>query len=158
MSSPNSPPLILELRAPRVEACLAWLAVMMAAVVPPLFLPWIAGAICAPFAAGLVYLGFARTHWLSPAQQIARVSWLTDGRWLVEQSAGAIRECELGHGSRVFAHAAWLRLDPSAPSRKPFHLLVTSFGLRHPSELRRLILRLRLDGVRRPSPAELSEP
>ena len=76
----------------------------------------------------------------------------------MEESTGTIRECELRRDSRVFAHAAWLCLDPCDASRKPFHLLLTSLGLRHPSELRRLILRLRLDGVGSPSPTELSEP
>jgi hypothetical protein len=114
--------------------------------------------VCGVLAAALIYSGFAGTHWLAPAHQIARVSWLADGRWVVEESTGAVSECELGRGSRVFAHAAWLCLEPSGSSRKPLHLLLTSFGLRHPSELRRLILRLRLDGVRSPSPAELSEP
>lgn len=158
MSSPNSPPLNLELRAPRLEARIAYVAVTMAAVVPLVFLPWMAGAACGVLAAALIYSGFAGTHWVVPARQIARVSWLSDGRWLVEESTGTVRECELRRGSRVFAHAAWLCLDPSDAPRKPFHLLLTSFGLRHPSELRRLILRLRLDGVRSLSPTELSEP
>ena len=158
MSSPNSPPLNLELRAPRLEAWIACVAVMMAAVVPLVFLPWMAGVACSVLAAGLIYSGFASTHWLAPAHQIARVSWLADGRWVVEEFTGTVTECELRRGSRVFAHAAWLCLDPSDASRKPLHLLLTSFGLRHPSELRRLILRLRLDGARSASPAELSEP
>ena len=158
MSSPNSPPLNLELRAPRLEAWIAYVAVMMAAVAPLVFLPWMTGALCGVLAAALIYSGFASTHWLVPAHQIARVSWLADGRWLVEESTGTIMECELRRGSRVFAHAAWLCLDPSDASRKPFHLLLTSLGLRHPSELRQLILRLRLDGARSLSPTELSEP
>jgi hypothetical protein len=158
MSSPNSPPLNLELRAPRLEAWIACVAVTMAALVPIAFLPWMAGVVCGVVAAGLIYWGFASTHWLARGRQIARVSWLPDGRWLVEESTGTVRECELGRGSRVFAHAAWLCLGPSDASRKPSYLLLTSFGLRHPSELRRLILRLRLDGIRSPSPAELSEP
>ena len=158
MSSPNSPPLTLELRAPRLEAWIACVAVIMAALVPLAFLPWMAGVVCGVVAAGLMYSGFASTHWLARAHQIVRVSWLADGSWLVEESTGTVRECELRRGSRVFAHAAWLCLDTSGSSRKPLHLLLTSFGLRHPSELRRLILRLRVDGVRSPSPAGLSEP
>jgi hypothetical protein len=158
MSSPNSPPLNLELRAPRLEAWIACVAVIVAALAPLAFLPGMAGVACGVLAAGLVYSGFASTHWLAPAHQIARVSWLSDGRWVVEESTGTVRECELRRGSRVFAHAAWLCLNPSGSSRKPFHLLLTSFGLRHPSELRRLIVRLRLDGVGAPSPAEPSEP
>jgi hypothetical protein len=158
MSSPNSPPLNLELRAPRVEAWIGCLAVMIAAIVPLVFLPWVPGMVCGVLAAALIYAAFASTDWLAPAQQIARVSWLADGRWMVEEYTGTVSECELRRGSRVFAHAVWLCLDPADASRKPLHLLLTSFRLRHPSELRRLILRLRLDDLRPLSPAELSEP
>ena len=158
MSSPNSPPLNLELRAPRLEACIAWVAVVIAAVVPLVFLPWMAGLACGVLAAGLIYSGFANTQWLAPPRRIARLSWLADGRWLVEEAAGTVRECELRRDSRVFAHAAWLCLEPSDPSQKSYRVLLTSLGLRHPSELRRLIVRLRVDGVRFETPAELSEP
>jgi hypothetical protein len=158
MSSPNSPPLNLELRAPRLEAWVAYVAVTVAALAPLAVLPWMTGVVCGVLSAGLIYSGFASTHWLAPAQQIARVSWLADGRWVVEESSGTIMECELRRGSRVFAHAAWLCLEPSKCSHKALHVLLTSFGLHHPSELRRLILRLRLDGVRSPSPTQLSEP
>lgn len=157
MSLPNSPPLNLELRAPRHEAQIAWAAVILAAAVPTLFFPSIPGVMVGFFAGGVLYLGFANAQWLAPARSIARLSWLADGRWLAQDAAGTVWECELRSSSRAFAKAAWLCLEPSDASRKPFYLLLTSGGLRHPGELRRLIVRLRLDGMRSQTSPEMAE-
>jgi hypothetical protein len=151
MSFPNSPPLNLELRALRLSAYFSYLAIALGGLTPWMYLPPTAALGIGASAAALTYLGFRRARWIGGYPSVRRLAWESDGRWSVEGADGRKGECELHHSSRVFSKGVWLCLqsvgDPSVLQR----LWVDRRRLRHPAELRSLIVRLRLDqAVTRP--------
>lgn len=145
MSSLNSPPLSLELRAPTLSVCMAYGATGLGALTPWFFLPATQALGLSVAAAALVYLGFRLAGWIGSKTSLIRVSWTGDGQWLVQDTAGHVTECELHHSSRVFARSAWLALMPVAGRSALRRLWITRYHLRHAAQLRALIVRLRLD-------------
>jgi hypothetical protein len=146
MSSPSSPPLIFEPCARRAERFIAHAAITLGALTPLLLMSshsWAAALAIA--IAAILYVGFQWAGWLGTSAGIARIAWLSDGRWMAYHEVGDAVECELDPTSRVFAHVVWLCLRPIDASRSRRCVLVSSHALEHPDQLRSLIVRLRLD-------------
>ena len=144
MSSLNSPPLSLELRAPKLSVYLGYGMTGLAALAPWVFLPLRPAFGLSIAAAAVIYLGFRLAGWMGTRTPLIRVSWLSDGRWLVQDQKGEVTECELHHSSRVFSRSAWLALVPIT-RRARHRLWITRYHLLHAAQLRALIVRLRLD-------------
>lgn len=148
MSSPSSPPLTLDVGARRAERRVAYVAMTMA-VLAPWPLPLSAAvslAISAALACALC-IGFRSVGWFDPSLRIVRISWLADGRWMLWDGDGGASECELRPDTRVGRGIVWLSLRSTAvPGRNFYMLLMRRDGSL--DELRRLIVRLRLDGAR----------
>lgn len=147
MFFPSSPPLVLDVAKRRLESCLAGAALVLAALAPLAFAPRLSSALLATAAASacLVYVGLRRAGWISSPNRIVRVVWLADGRWQLTNRRGDTLECELRHDSRVAAGCVWLRLRSAQAPRRVFTLLLArSDGAAE--ELRRLTVRLRIDG------------
>lgn len=85
-----------------------------------------------------------RAGWLSGAHRIARATWRTDGRWIVERRDGLAVECELCRDSRVAGRVVWLRLRAIDAPHRVYALLVSRSSAADDA-VRRLIVRLRLD-------------
>lgn len=145
MSSLNSPPLSLELRAPTLSVCLGYGATGLGALTPWLFLPMKPALGLSAAAAALIYLGFRLAGWIGSRSPMTRISWTSDGQWLVQDNQGEVTECELHHSSRVYSHMAWLTLVPINNRRRRHRLWMTRYHLLHAAQLRALIVRLRLD-------------
>jgi hypothetical protein len=148
MSLPSSPPLNLDIRSRRTEAHLA-LGCLILAVIGP----WLSSGsslvlACLSALLGLcVYVGLHRAGWLATAQRVARLAWLSDGRWMVSDEAGRSVECELHSSTRVSAYAVWLCLRSSEAPHRRFSLLLSR--IEHgDGDLRRLMVRLQLDGAK----------
>ena len=83
--------------------------------------------------------------WLGGARRLARIAWLPDGRWQLRDARHTDVYAQLRADSRVGAHWVWLRWNAEpACARRPSMLLV--HGDLPTADLRRLIVRLRLDG------------
>lgn len=145
MSSLNSPSLSLELRAPAASACLAYGATVVGALTPWAMLPMKPAMGLSVASAAILYLGFRLAGWVGARVSLARVSWVSDGRWFVQDADGEMTECELHHTSRVFVRSAWLCLTPLDARHRRHRLWITPHHLRHPAQLRALLVRLRLD-------------
>jgi hypothetical protein len=162
--------LSLELRAPSLLAHVSYGGMGLGALAPWVFLPVKPAFGLAIATAALLCLGFRLAGWVGPRLPLRRLSWISDGRWFVEDLNGESTECELHHSSRIFGRNVWLRLiasnaehtDPAHPEppryltqylhqRLCYRLWVTRFNLRHPAQLRALIVRLRFDQA--PAPA-----
>jgi len=87
---------------------------------------------------------FYRAGWLGGPHGIVRVSWLSDGRWIVDWRCGRAAECELCLDSRVIGRAVWLRLRTIDVPRRVYTLLIRR-STAADDPVRRLIVRLRLD-------------
>jgi hypothetical protein len=150
MSLPGSPTLELDVGPRRTERRVALLAISFAAAAP-----WLAGAdwtmaLLGALGAGICWRGFQQAGWLGGERRISRVSWQAEGRWLLTDHGGRQFEVWLRPDSRVAAGLVWLRWDTGAT-----HTLRTEQGARSMlltlgdipgSQLRRLCVRLRLDG------------
>lgn len=145
MSSLNSPPLSLELRTPALSVCLGYGATGLAALTPWVFLPMKPAFGLSIAAAALIHLGFRLAGWIGSRTPLVRISWTSDGLWLVQDKEGEVTECELHHSSRVFARSAWLALVPITRPRARHRLWITRYHLLHAAQLRALVVRLRLD-------------
>ena len=152
MSSQGSPTLDLDVRARRTERRVA-----IAAVVTAVLSPWLLRAVDpmvlmpACLASGaLVAAGFWRAGWLGVRYRVARIAWLSDGRWILETQAGQSFEAQLDSGSRRGSHFAWLRWRSSHFSPQRRSMLLVHGDLR-PGELRRLLVRLGTDRLQDPA-------
>ena len=154
MSSTSSPTLIIEVRARRTERLVA---VCTLAIV---FLsPWLLMSLApaAAFSAGVAAvlaaaMGFRLAGWLGGRTSIARLSWIPEGRWFLTDRAGAQLEASLGAGTRVGPGLVWLQwrvLTARFPLVRT--MLLTDRDL-PAQDLRRLVVRLRIDGPRHSGP------
>jgi hypothetical protein len=146
MSSPSSPPLILDVADRPLERWIAFGAVGVVVLLPFATLPFETHSILVGSAAALalVLMGLRVCRWLGGARRIVQLAWLADGRWRVVQANGATVECELCLNSRIGPRAVWLQLRPVTRRSRPFSLLLSR--VHDPSDqLRRLVVRLRLD-------------
>lgn len=147
MFFPSSPPLVLDVSKRRLESGLAVAALALAALTPWMLASRPSSALFATAAVSvcLVYVGLRRAGWLVAPNRIVRVAWLADGRWRLTTRRGETLECELRHDSRVTPSCVWLRFRCVQAPRRVFTLLLArSDGAAE--ELRRLIVRLRIDG------------
>lgn len=87
--------------------------------------------------------------WLGGARRLARIAWLPNGQWQLRDARHTDVIAELRADSRFGARWLWLRWNAeSAWPRRPSMLLV--HGDLPTADLRRLIVRLRLDGCAQP--------
>jgi hypothetical protein len=130
-------------RAERLLGVLASLGVVGAGMLlfPPLtFLT----ATFFSFVTVSVVAGLWLHGWLGGPRRWARIAWLPDGRWQLRDSRHTDVMAELRADSRIGARWLWLRWNAeSAWPRRPSMLLI--HGDIPSGELRRLIVRLRLD-------------
>lgn len=149
MSSTGSPTLIIDVRGRRAESVFAALTIALGAAAP-----WLIDAASPAFAAlctvccgGALAWTFRRQGWLGGRRRIVRVSWTSEGRWILTEAAGHGVECVLDPGTRVARALVWLRwrLEENPSVRRS--LLLTA-GDATSSDMRRLIVRLRSDAAR----------
>jgi hypothetical protein len=143
MSLQGSPRLELDVRRRRWEPRVAWLALVVAPLTSLSMLPQPAATICAALTPLLVALGLWRTGWIGQRERIQRIVWSSQGRWLLEDGQGRSCEGVLRADTRVGGGFVWLRWNAN---RTRSMLLVS--GDMDDDELRRLRMRLRLEGVR----------
>lgn len=152
MSSTSSPPLHCEVHSRRTERRVATVALTAGALAPFMAgLPGDVSMLCALAATLLIGSGLRRAGWLRPEGGIAAMSWLADGRWLLTDRRGRAVEGVLRSESRVGRRGVWLRWDVSThESGRPGvarRSLLLAGGDMPANELRRLIVRLRLEGA-----------
>ena len=147
MSLPSSAILTIDVRARRAERVLGVLASLGLAGAGMLLFPSfsylsVAAFILVTAAAGA---GLWLHGWLGGARRLARIARLPDGRWQLRDVRHTDVIAQLRADSRVGARWLWLRWNAeSAWPRRPSMLLV--HGDLPTADLRRLIVRLRLDG------------
>lgn len=151
MSSLGSPTLDLDVRLRRTERLVACVAIAAAMIGPGLIQPLallgpLPLALLSMSAASLVAAGFWRSGWIGQRHRLRRIVWLADGRWLLSTGSGARLEAELSHKTRRGRAFAWLRWQ--APHR--YSMLLVRGDLAG-AELRRLLVRLGIDRLSRPS-------
>jgi hypothetical protein len=155
MSSTSSPTLTLDVRSRHTERAAACCAIVAGASAPALVggigpLPVTALGACLGL---LLWLGFRRLGWLGAKNRLIRLAWRADGSWLLTDGSHRAVETRLRGDARVGRNWVWLRWDTTAPTLLRLRtMLLTRADLGAP-ELRRLIVRLRLEGDGRHSPA-----
>jgi hypothetical protein len=130
-------------RAERVLGVLALLGLIAAAMLlfPPTSV--VSSALFA-FVTAAVIAGLWLHGWLGGPHRLARIAWLPDGRWQLRDARHTDVVAQLRADSRVGARWLWLRWNAeSAWARRPSMLLV--HGDLPTADLRRLVVRLRLD-------------
>jgi hypothetical protein len=146
MSSPGSPTLIIETPVRRTAAATTALTLGAGALAPwlldPLSLP--TAAVLSALAPVILWLGFLQAGWRG-RQQIARVSWTAEGRWLLTLVSGGVVEAELDGDTRVASGLIWLRWRSASGGGAARRTLFLSRLDLAPADLRRLIARLRLE-------------
>jgi hypothetical protein len=96
------------------------------------------------FVTAAVITGLWLQGWLGGARRWARIAWLPDGRWQLRDARHTDVIAELRADSRIGARWLWLRWNAESAWRsRPSMLLV--HGDIPTADLRRLIVRLRLD-------------
>lgn len=154
MSSPSSPPSILDVRDRRVERSLARGVLALALLIPWVFVvPQAMRCLGSVLLASLAYAGLRHFGWIPGPYRIARIAWLSDLRWELTTSSGEKLYCDLHPSTRVGSYAIWLRLRSSEAPRRDYCFVLARTGALADT-VRRLGVRLRLDGARRPAPAE----
>lgn len=143
MSSQGSPRLELDLRQRRWERRVAWLALVLGPASFLLTAPRPAAFGYALAMALLVAGGLLRSGWIGDRERIQRVVWSSDGRWLLTDARGRLFEATLRADSRVGDGFVWLRWN----ANQTRSMLLVS-GDVAAADLRQLIVRLRLEGLR----------
>jgi hypothetical protein len=159
MSSTSSPTLTLDVRSRHTERAVAGCAIVAGASAPllmaPLLMAW--GGLLPMAVPGaclglILWLGFRRLGWLGARNRLIRLAWRADGSWLLTDSNQRAVEARLRGDARIGRSWVWLRWDATAPTVLRLRtMLLTRADLGAP-ELRRLIVRLRLEGDGRHSP------
>jgi hypothetical protein len=144
MSSHASPPLVLEVGGRRADR--RGVALLLALTVLVVAVAWLQGAalglgLCLA-TAGVLGYGLWRARWFG-VRRLSRIAWLADGRWELVDASGQVLEASLRGDTRVGSHYVWLRWNADvARSMLLFRGDLTEV------ELRRLIVRLRIQGLR----------
>lgn len=144
MSSPSSPPLIIDVSDRPAERRLVWAACVIAAALPAGVLPWPSWQLVSLVFVAFLLAAFRAHGWLGGARRVVRVAWRADGQWHIEQADGRSAQCELCLSSRVAGRVVWLQLRTKSGPRRRISLILTR-GRSTDDDLRRLIVRLRLD-------------
>lgn len=127
---------------------------MLALLVPWLFAaPLLLQGMGSILLACLTYAGLRHSGWVPGPHRVARIAWRTDARWELTTSSGEKRYCELHPSTRVGAYAIWLRLCSSEPTRRDYCVLLARTDT-SADAVRRLSVRLRLEGAKIPATAE----
>jgi len=148
MSSRDLPALILEVSHRRADRWCAVAVIALALVSSSLAAashPAI-GLCLALLAAASLSVGLWRARWFG-RRRLSRVAWLPDGRWLLADRDGQWVEGRLRGDSRFGSHYVWLRWDADIVQS----MLLFCGDLTEP-DMRRLIVRLRIEGL--PGPLE----
>jgi hypothetical protein len=155
MSSPGSPTLDLDVHNRRTERLIACVTIAMAMISPWLIHPLgsLQLALLSTTATSLVAAGLWRLGWIGQRHRLDRIVWLADGRWLLSTGSGERIEAELSHTTRRGRTFAWLRWR--APHRYSMLLLRGDLA---GSELRRLLVRLGIDRLSRPTSGRVAIP
>lgn len=150
MSSSCSPTLLRDVHSRRTERWVVALALSAAGLVPFLTsLPVLVSVVCTVVSILLVGAGFWQAGWmLGGDHRIVAVSWLSDGRWLLTDRRGRTAEGTLLGQSRVGCRAVWLRWDLAGERYFSGRSLLLASIDTPENELRRLIVRLRIEGYR----------
>lgn len=158
MSSTSSPTLICDVRARRTDRWVAGLALVASAVGLSLVTAFDSLVACMLFVicAAAISGGLARAGWIG-TRRIVGVTWLSDGRWRLVDRRGVTTEATLRSDSRVGSRWVWLRWD--TPDRWNQRSLLLAAGDAPRSDLRRLMMRLRIANFERNADAtHLSPP
>jgi hypothetical protein len=147
MSSRDSPPLSLEVRKRGAERwCAATLvALTVLAVVQTSMQAPLTGVSLTLVGGAVLGYGMWRAQWFG-SRRLVRIAWLPDGRWQLVDASGVVVEASLRGDSRVGSHYAWLRWDADI-----VRSMLLFRGDLTEADLRRLIVRLRIDGLGAPS-------
>jgi hypothetical protein len=151
MSSRSSPTLIIDVRARRAEG-----VIVVCTLAVAVLSPWLLTSLAPPAAlsAGIVAfsglaIGFRRAGWLGGLRSLETLSWISDGRWVLVDRAGAHIEATLGAGTRVGPGLVWLRWRVSNSGFPLVRTLLLTDRDLPAQTLRRLVVRLRIDGLGR---------
>lgn len=125
---------------------LALLAV--AAAVLLLALPPASTALFLALAVLIVTAGLWRQGWLGGARRLIRVSWSSAGDWRLADGRNDDIPASLSEDSRIGGSWLWLRWHTHGGRRELRSMLLLKGDL-PPVELRRLVVRLRLESVSR---------
>lgn len=138
-----------DVHARRSESVVATLTIVAGCVGPFLIdAPGFSEALLASIAIGaLLIRAFVRAGWLGHANRIQAIVWGTDGRWVLTDARGRRFDAALDDASRVWPQIAWLRWRSDEGLFRPRSMLLTRLDLA-PSDLRRLVVRLRLDRLK----------
>jgi hypothetical protein len=100
-------------------------------------------------------LGLRRAGWLGGGGRIRHLTWLSEGGWLLRDAAGRRWSGSLRGQTRVAGGWVWLswRLD----NRRARSLLLVPGDISS-EELRRLVVRLRIEGAAGPRPGRPAFP
>ena len=146
MSSQSSPTLILEVHQRRSERRIAIVALFLAALAPSMLFAPVLAALTGVALAGLLSALFLHAGWFGNG--LARVVWAADGTWRLYDRAGAESVGELMRDARAGVGFVWLRWRLPAGSSRTLLLLPGDLAAQ---ALRRLVVRLRVDGSAVPS-------
>lgn len=150
MSSRGLPTLDFDLRQRRADRLCAGLLSSLA-----LMAPWLAAgsfgypaALALSLMSGLcTLLAFHRAGWRGVRFSVVRITWRSDGCWVLTDASGVSVEVALSSESRMSPVAVWLRwrpLDRTMGSLTQRALLLTPMDV-PVGDFRRLLIRLRMD-------------
>lgn len=139
----------IDVRGRRTERLLGMVALVAVAVAAALLPSFTAMQVALFYtcATAVVLSGLWRQGWLGGARRLTGLSWLADGQWLLTDARHAAMPAELLGGSRVGSRWVWLRLradDSQRPHRRAMLLLHSDLAA---ADLRRLVVRLRLQSA-----------
>lgn len=134
----------------RAEPCAAWL-VLVAGACGVLLLGATSWTTQLVGAAGLAAIGVGlwRAGWIGSGHRIVGLRWLADGRWLLADGREAASPGVLAAGTRIAQDALWLCWRTPRGRRRS--MLLTPGDL-PASELRALVVRLRIEALERALP------
>jgi hypothetical protein len=145
---PSSPAFNLDLSKHRIPRIFAWVTIFAAAVVPAFITaaPLIVRILGAVSAVLLLVRSYRRAGWIHGPRSLQFAVWDADGRWFLSR-AGKTWEARLRGDSWVSAHVLLLRWEVEEGSIRRTTVLLTPIDL-GPVDFRRLLVRLRVDGMR----------
>jgi hypothetical protein len=143
---------MIDVRARRAERLLGVLGLCGVVGAGVLLYPPVSTLVASFFivVTAAVIAGLWLQGWLGGVRRLARIAWLPDGQWQLRDARHTDVVAELRGDSRVGAHWLWLRwnADSAWRRRQPSMLLIR--GDIPDGDLRRLIVRLRLDAHSHP--------
>ena len=138
--------LAVDVRGRRTERFLGGVALLAVAIA------WLLQSALTPSQASFLFiaaaaftlLGLWSQGWLGGERRLVRVCWLADGRWLLADGRDSRQAAQLLPDSRIGNRWLWLRWQTESDERPRRRSMLLLAGDVSPSDLRRLIVRLRL--------------